>query len=191
MAFAPNIWVLLLARVIDGSTAGNISLAQAYISDITVPEARAKSFGVIGIAFGIGFLIGPAISGFLVRYGYRTPIFAAAALSALSILATLCSCLARNRISTLPPSVLAANASRFSNGPSMPISSAAQCSRHCWLSSSASRSALRSSLAASHYFSSAVSPGKENRSARAGRLHLGLRRIARESFCKVRCSAAW
>jgi MFS family permease len=88
MAFAPNIWVLLLARVIDGSTAGNISLAQAYISDITVPEARAKSFGVIGIAFGIGFLIGPAISGFLVRYGYRTPIFAAAALSALSILAT-------------------------------------------------------------------------------------------------------
>ena len=88
MAFAPNIWVLLLARVIDGSTAGNISLAQAYISDITVPEARAKSFGVIGIAFGIGFLIGPAISGFLVRYGYRTPIFAAATLSALSILAT-------------------------------------------------------------------------------------------------------
>jgi predicted MFS family arabinose efflux permease len=88
MAFAPNIWVLLLARVIDGSTAGNLSLAQAYISDITVPEARAKSFGVIGIAFGIGFLIGPAISGFLVRYGYRTPIFAAATLSALSILAT-------------------------------------------------------------------------------------------------------
>jgi predicted MFS family arabinose efflux permease len=88
MAYAPNLWIMLLARVIDGSTAGNISLAQAYISDITVPEARAKSFGVIGIAFGIGFLIGPAISGFLARFDYRDPIFAAAALSATSILAT-------------------------------------------------------------------------------------------------------
>src|SRR5258708_34520515 len=88
MAYAPNLWIMLLARVIDGSTAGNISLAQAYISDITVPEARAKSFGVIGIAFGMGFLIGPAISGFLARYDYRDPIFAAAALSAASILTT-------------------------------------------------------------------------------------------------------
>src|SRR5713101_2647429 len=88
MAYAPNLWIMLLARVIDGSTAGNLSLAQAYISDITVPEARAKSFGVIGIAFGIGFLIGPAISGFLAQYDYRYPIFAAAALSATSILAT-------------------------------------------------------------------------------------------------------
>jgi predicted MFS family arabinose efflux permease len=88
MAFAPNIWVLLLARVIDGSTAGNLSLAQAYISDVTEPEARAKSFGIIGIAFGMGFLIGPAISGYLAKFDYRDPIFAAAALSATSIIAT-------------------------------------------------------------------------------------------------------
>jgi DHA1 family tetracycline resistance protein-like MFS transporter len=88
MASATNIWVMFLARVIDGATAGNLSLAQAYISDITAPEARAKSFGVIGIAFGIGFLIGPAISGFLAQYDYRYPVFAAAALSATSILAT-------------------------------------------------------------------------------------------------------
>ena len=88
MAFAPNLWVMLLARVIDGSTAGNLSLAQAYISDVTEPKARAKSFGVIGIAFGMGFLIGPAISGYLAKFDYRDPIFAAAALSATSIIAT-------------------------------------------------------------------------------------------------------
>lgn len=87
-AFAPNLWILFLARAIDGSTAGNLSLAQAYISDVTKPEERAKSFGIIGIAFGLGFLIGPAISGFLARYDYRDPIFAAAFLSAMSILAT-------------------------------------------------------------------------------------------------------
>lgn len=87
-AFAPNLWILFLARAIDGSTAGNLSLAQAYIADVTKPEERAKSFGIIGIAFGMGFLIGPAISGFLAGYDYRYPIFAAAALSACSILST-------------------------------------------------------------------------------------------------------
>ena len=87
-AFAPSMPVLFIARMIDGATAGNLSLAQAYISDITKPEDRAKSFGVIGIAFGIGFLIGPAISGILAKSNYRYPIFAAAGLSALSILAT-------------------------------------------------------------------------------------------------------
>jgi MFS family permease len=88
LAFAPNLWVVFLARVIDGATAGNLSLAQAYISDVTEPEDRAKSFGVIGIAFGMGFLIGPAISGYLAQFSYRDPIFAAAGLSATSIIAT-------------------------------------------------------------------------------------------------------
>lgn len=87
-AFAPSLPILFIARMIDGSTAGNLSLAQAYISDITKPEDRAKSFGVIGIAFGIGFMIGPAISGILAKSSYQYPIFAAAGLSALSILAT-------------------------------------------------------------------------------------------------------
>jgi MFS family permease len=87
-AFAPNLGILMLARAIDGATAGNLSLAQAYISDVTRPEDRAKSFGVIGIAFGLGFLIGPAISGILARWDYRYPIFAAAFLSAMSIVAT-------------------------------------------------------------------------------------------------------
>ena len=63
-------------------------LFRSYISDVTKPEERAKSFALIGIAFGMGFLIGPGISGFLVQYSYQYPIFAAAALSATSILAT-------------------------------------------------------------------------------------------------------
>lgn len=88
LAYAPNLWIIFLARVIDGATAGNLSLAQAYISDVTEPENRSKAFGLIGIAFGMGFLIGPAISGYLGQFGYRDPIFAAAALSATSILAT-------------------------------------------------------------------------------------------------------
>lgn len=87
-AFAPNLWILFLARAIDGSTAGNLSLAQAYISDVTHPEERTRSFGIIGIAFALGFLVGPAISGFLAQYDYRYPIYGAAALSALSVVTT-------------------------------------------------------------------------------------------------------
>jgi MFS transporter, DHA1 family, tetracycline resistance protein len=88
LAYANALWLIFLSRIIDGLTAGNLSLAQAYISDVTKPEDRAKSFAIIGIAFGMGFLIGPAISGFLAGYSYQYPIFAAAALSATSILAT-------------------------------------------------------------------------------------------------------
>lgn len=87
-AWAPLLWLVFLGRIIDGATAGNLSLAQAYISDVTKPEDRAKSFGVIGIAFGLGFLIGPAISGVLSKWDYRYPIFAAAFMSFCSILAT-------------------------------------------------------------------------------------------------------
>ncbi len=88
LAWANALWVLFLSRVIDGLTAGNLSLAQAYIADVTEPQNRAKSFGIIGIAFGIGFLIGPATSGFLSQYGYQYPILLAAALSAASVICT-------------------------------------------------------------------------------------------------------
>jgi MFS family permease len=87
-AMSSVLWVVFLGRMIDGATAGNLTIAQAYISDVTKPEDRAKSFGVIGIAFGLGFLIGPAISGFLSTYDYRYPMYAAAFMSATSILAT-------------------------------------------------------------------------------------------------------
>jgi len=106
-AFAPTLWILFLARAIDGCTAGNLSLAQAYISDVTKPEDRAKSFGIIGIAFGLGFLIGPAVSGLLAKYDYRYPIFAAAALSATSILTTY----------LLLPAVQPAGAGKGPGGP--------------------------------------------------------------------------
>jgi MFS family permease len=88
LAYSHVLWLVFLSRVIDGLTAGNLSLAQAYISDVTKPEERAKSFALIGIAFGMGFLAGPAISGFLSQYSYQYPIFAAATLSATSILCT-------------------------------------------------------------------------------------------------------
>ncbi|MBV9305014.1 MAG: MFS transporter, partial [Acidobacteriaceae bacterium] len=58
LAYAGNLWLLFLARAIDGATAGNLTIAQAYISDVTKPESRAKAFAVIGIAFGFGFLVG-------------------------------------------------------------------------------------------------------------------------------------
>ncbi len=89
MAKAPSLWVLYVARAIDGATAGNLSLAQAYIADTTKPEARTRSFALIGIAFGLGFFVGPFATAWLVRYGLAAPIWGAAALSATSILCTL------------------------------------------------------------------------------------------------------
>jgi len=88
LAFSTQVWMVFLSRAIDGLTAGNLSIAQAYISDVTAPEHRAKSFAIIGVAFGFGFLVGPAISGFLAHFGYQAPIFAACALSLASILCT-------------------------------------------------------------------------------------------------------
>src|SRR5215468_4008341 len=88
MASAGSLWLLYVARVIDGATAGNLSLAQAYIADNTKPENRARSFGLIGIAFGLGFFLGPSVTGYLAQYGLRAPIFAAAGMSATSILCT-------------------------------------------------------------------------------------------------------
>ena len=89
MARAQTLWVLYVARILDGATAGNLSLAQAYISDHTAPADRAKSFGLIGIAFGVGFFIGPSLTGYLAaRYNLTTPIYLAACMSAVSVLCT-------------------------------------------------------------------------------------------------------
>ena len=63
LARASALWMIFLSRMIDGATAGNLSLAQAYIADNTTPENRARSFGLIGIAFGLGFFIGPSLTG--------------------------------------------------------------------------------------------------------------------------------
>jgi MFS transporter, DHA1 family, tetracycline resistance protein len=89
LAAANSLWLVFAARIIDGLTAGNLSIAQAYIADVTTPKERARSFAVIGIAFGIGFLVGPGLSGYLsAHFGYHVPILCAAALSLASILGT-------------------------------------------------------------------------------------------------------
>src|SRR5438477_7489836 len=88
LANAHTLWVVFLARVIDGLTAGNLTVAQAYIADVTDEKNRTKAFGLIGIAFGLGFLVGPGISGLLAGYGPAYPILAAAGLSLTSILCT-------------------------------------------------------------------------------------------------------
>ena len=89
LAGAGSLWVVYLARIIDGLTAGNLVLAQAYIADVTEPEDRTRSFAIIGISFGIGFLLGPAISGALSSFGLAVPILLSAGLSAVSVLATI------------------------------------------------------------------------------------------------------
>jgi len=89
MAKAQALWMIYVARMIDGSTAGNLALAQAYIADTTKPENRTRSFALIGIAFGLGFVLGPAVTAQLVKYGLAAPIWAAVALSATSILGTI------------------------------------------------------------------------------------------------------
>ena len=90
LAEAHSLWVIYVSRIIDGATAGNLSLVQAYIADNTPPEERAKSLALIGIAFGLGFFIGPSLTGYLsAKYTLATPIWLAAGMSAGSILCTL------------------------------------------------------------------------------------------------------
>ena len=89
LGFSNALWMVFAGRILDGLTAGNLSTAQAYISDHTAPENRAKAFGVIGVAFGIGFMFGPGLGGWLGdTYGEHVPFVVAAGLSLSSILAT-------------------------------------------------------------------------------------------------------
>ncbi|MBA3538004.1 MAG: MFS transporter [Deltaproteobacteria bacterium] len=88
LGLSEALWMVFAGRILDGLTAGNLSIAQAYVSDHTTPENRSKAFGVIGIAFGIGFMFGPAIGGWLGAYGMHLPFLAAACLSAFSIFCT-------------------------------------------------------------------------------------------------------
>lgn len=78
---ARALWMLFVGRILDGITGGNISTAQAYVADITAPEERAKGMGVIGAAFGLGFIFGPALGGMLSRWGESVPFFFASALA--------------------------------------------------------------------------------------------------------------
>ena len=81
MAFAPTLFWLFVARIIAGAASSTFSLAYAYITDITEPDRRAQRFGMVGAAFGGGFVLGPVIGGLLGEFGERIPFFAAAGLA--------------------------------------------------------------------------------------------------------------
>jgi DHA1 family tetracycline resistance protein-like MFS transporter len=86
MGFAPTIAWLFVGRLISGITGASFTTATAYIADISTPEKRAQNFGLIGAAFGLGFIIGPVLGGLLGHYGARIPFFAAAGLALLNTL---------------------------------------------------------------------------------------------------------
>ncbi len=86
LAFSPTIIWLFIGRIIAGLTGASITTASAYIADVSTPENRAKNFGMIGAAFGLGFIIGPVIGGVLGHFGSRVPFYAAAVLCMLNFL---------------------------------------------------------------------------------------------------------
>lgn len=87
-AFAPNYWIALLSRSIAGIGGGSISAAQAYIADVTEKSERTKGMGLIGTAFGLGFVLGPFIGGLLSTYGYIVPNLSASGFSFLAFILT-------------------------------------------------------------------------------------------------------
>jgi len=84
LAFAPTLPWFFLGRIIAGITGANITAANAYIADVSPPEKRAANFGLVGAAFGLGFIAGPALGGLLGHYGLRVPFYAAASLTLLN-----------------------------------------------------------------------------------------------------------
>lgn len=84
---ATTLWMVFAGRILDGITGGNISTAQAYIADVTSRKNRAKGMGLIGAAFGIGFVLGPAIGGILSKFGIHVPFLFAAALALCNAIA--------------------------------------------------------------------------------------------------------
>ncbi|MBC8164201.1 MAG: MFS transporter [Roseiflexaceae bacterium] len=90
LGLADTIWLLCAAIVLDGVTGGNLSIAQAFIADSTPPERRARGFGLLGAAFGLGLMVGPLIGGTLSQFSLSAPAFAAAAIALANVLLGLC-----------------------------------------------------------------------------------------------------
>ena len=86
LAFAPSIFWLFVGRIIAGIAGASMTTAMAYIADVSAPEKRAQNFGIVGAAFGLGFIIGPVLGGVLGQFGTRIPFFAAAGLALLNFL---------------------------------------------------------------------------------------------------------
>ena len=87
VGFATALWMVFAGRILDGITGGNISTAQAYIADVTSRKNRARGMGLIGAAFGLGFVLGPAIGGVLSKYGTHVPFLFAAVLAFVNAIA--------------------------------------------------------------------------------------------------------
>ncbi|PTX01194.1 MFS transporter [Pararhodobacter aggregans] len=85
LALAGSIWLIFLARLVNGVTSATYGTASAYIADISTPQQKAQRFGLIGAAFGAGFILGPAVGGMLGEFGTRAPFLAAAAVAALNL----------------------------------------------------------------------------------------------------------
>lgn len=88
-AQARSVIMLFAARILDGLTGGNISVAQAMVSDVSSPEDRAKNFGILSSAFGFGFVAGPALGGLLSKYGMHVPFYFAAGIALIGVLLTV------------------------------------------------------------------------------------------------------
>ncbi|MEC7857826.1 MAG: TCR/Tet family MFS transporter [Bacteroidota bacterium] len=86
LALAPNITWLFLGRIFQGIMGASLTTASAYIADISTPEKKAQNFGLIGAAFGLGFILGPVIGGYLGQFGSRVPFIAAAAFSLINLI---------------------------------------------------------------------------------------------------------
>jgi DHA1 family tetracycline resistance protein-like MFS transporter len=89
LASGTALWTIFVARGIEGLGGGGLGVTQAYVTDVTTPANRARAFGLVGATFGLGFLIGPALAGFLVRFGYQVPFWVAAGLAALTVVLTM------------------------------------------------------------------------------------------------------
>jgi DHA1 family tetracycline resistance protein-like MFS transporter len=114
MAIAGSVWILLIGRIVAGIAAATYATATAYVADLSAPEDRAKNFGYIGAAFGVGFILGPLLGGFAAEYGPRAPFWLAAVISAANMIYGLY---------VLPESLPAENRRTFDLGRANPFAS--------------------------------------------------------------------
>jgi DHA1 family tetracycline resistance protein-like MFS transporter len=119
--FAPALWWLFIGRVIAGITGASFSAANAYVADVTPPEKRAQSFGLVGAVFGLGFILGPVIGGLLGAYGLRVPYFVGAGLNGVNLLYGLF---------VLPESLEPAKRRAFALARANPLGSLRMLARH-------------------------------------------------------------
>src|SRR5438045_3457729 len=89
IGFASTLFLVFLGRIIGGITGGNIATAQAYVADVTSKENRAKGMGLFGAAFGLGFILGPALAGVLSKWGIHLPFFVAGGISLVNAIAVI------------------------------------------------------------------------------------------------------